>query len=1143
MTSNTSDKDNRQAFQAYSSPNSLPISGPIDINIRTDDRTGQRVVLWKDLQLIFENAKYILNDGAAVSFLTDDNFEDLIPLRICCQPGVTLKVIVESKDHTNEARPSVTAVNGSSSPTAISLETKSEISADMAAEFKPELVRDVAGNLAGQDIPTKVPPLNSASLTLPQFMPTGKELASPTQFKEPKSPLHFQLFEGSQDPYFQAIISSQMQVATMMGERFDRLQVANDKILALQEQLIRVQEEKSEMQQRMREEQQQMRKELMGKLLENQEQALDRLALIQNRVQTVVTQTYELHEYPIPRLFIILPREKRKRDKLGKPFAKLFRLFFLCECGIHTKMEGSKMSHEIHLAKHDGYDIQRPDEFFEKYGPYVLTMLQMVKYGFIAAGIAVPVLGHLKFLDGIDSIQEHLDFSKMAIGGLVDDSITFIQDQGTDTSEGLKTTASQMELESQEVLEGADLRQLQSYLSINDKSRVLGNLYRIVTSDGHVKWVCMDHYHDIYQKSALMELQEIVEANKGTFIEEEGKIKIELKSNTLAKQFYDAMIKAHCIQELAITLRWDPTWDDLKTLSTSVTKANVVRLDLSGCDSVVIDYNSNNPEDFNHSRFEPVLQMMSNGRIQSMNLQIRNDDFAHVNIFAMKAAANLRVLSFYGLSVIKTGQTMIGGILEHCRSLTSLSVKSGQGHYTFMYIYRNASLFRNLKTFTADDSDYSAVMGLSKGNIETLEVQKFMLSELNNSDMQEFILGGHLTTLALTLQGSQTDKDRYTDILQHNPKLSKVSFTCWKNYYADVAEWTVSARQDFLDRGQPTSLCKLERWSGTTGASVNFSVDFDDKSSEFDMSTQIILRSRSDINDGLLKLFRQYGWSITGLDSDLYSDSLDDITLLLDTSTESAGSKLESLKVSLGTLSLDGLERMDRIIARSLSLKEPYFTLRLDDQGWEGKVARLSDNHLKKLKELCLEGTVWTPKIANLFPMRSHLPELEKFDLRSSAPKEYPESFAAWIACIVCKPPPQQPDAPVLSSETPSTDQITLRSSQQPDSWAHLKNLTLSCVIMPDQQWSVIFVSIDFTALEELDLQHTKFHLERFQALEDSVPKRNEHEVGLPLKKLLFNCRHESCVYCQPFEGQNEILKALHEKAPVVEVNPYSPGY
>ncbi|KAG0363967.1 hypothetical protein BGZ54_007925, partial [Gamsiella multidivaricata] len=99
------------------------------------------------------------------------------------------------------------------------------------------------------------------------------------------------------------------------------------------------------------------------------------------RFHALLTQTYELHEYPILRLFIVLPTTTttRLRDKLGQPFKMQFRLLLLCECGTHTMIESSKARYGVHLAKHEGYAIAKPTEFFEKYGPYVLMLMYMIK--------------------------------------------------------------------------------------------------------------------------------------------------------------------------------------------------------------------------------------------------------------------------------------------------------------------------------------------------------------------------------------------------------------------------------------------------------------------------------------------------------------------------------------------------------------------------------------------------------------------------------------------------------------------------------------------------------------------------------------------------------------------------------------------
>ncbi|KAG0195242.1 hypothetical protein BGX31_006552, partial [Mortierella sp. GBA43] len=145
-----------------------------------------------------------------------------------------------------------------------------------------------------------------------------------------------------------------------MNQQFDGLRVEMHKNRELQEQLLQLQLLQQQTSDLLVKNQEEMK--------EMQKVSLDRLAIIQSRVQAVVTQTYELHEYPIPRLFIVLPKSTGVFDKIKNPFVNHFRLYFLCECGSHTMSENSKTQHEIHFAKHEGYDLEKPNEFFERYG-------------------------------------------------------------------------------------------------------------------------------------------------------------------------------------------------------------------------------------------------------------------------------------------------------------------------------------------------------------------------------------------------------------------------------------------------------------------------------------------------------------------------------------------------------------------------------------------------------------------------------------------------------------------------------------------------------------------------------------------------------------------------------------------------------
>lgn len=68
-------------------------------------------------------------------------------------------------------------------------------------------------------------------------------------------------------------------------------------------------------------------------ILAKQQETIDRSIIAQQRLEAIPVQNYE---YPIPRLFVILPDLYEKRDP-RKFMTERFRLFFLCECGDHCR--------------------------------------------------------------------------------------------------------------------------------------------------------------------------------------------------------------------------------------------------------------------------------------------------------------------------------------------------------------------------------------------------------------------------------------------------------------------------------------------------------------------------------------------------------------------------------------------------------------------------------------------------------------------------------------------------------------------------------------------------------------------------------------------------------------------------------------
>ncbi|KAF9151972.1 hypothetical protein BGX20_005264, partial [Mortierella sp. AD010] len=299
---------------------------------------------------------------------------------------------------------------------------------------------------------------------------------------------------------------------------------------------------------------------MQNQMLDLQNQALDRLAILQKHTHAILVQNFELHEYPIPRLFIILPVDRSKWSPT-KILENKFRLHFLCECGDHT-MEASKSSqNQIHIAKHEGYEIRNGTEFFHKYGKYMLILMRALKMGMQTVSISVPHIPIQQLVDaGIDfsiSYMEALSVEYPALNSL----------NSIDEYEGL---------------EGADLRQLGTFLQINDQDRKLGNLYRITIETGHVKWVCIDHFRSTYKETEQKAFADTVAVNGGNYDSQLGKVIIELRTRIRAEEFFNALAKARHVYDLDITFAWNCTRADLESFENALKKSSVsvLRLDL-----------------------------------------------------------------------------------------------------------------------------------------------------------------------------------------------------------------------------------------------------------------------------------------------------------------------------------------------------------------------------------------------------------------------------------------------------------------------------------------------------------------------------------------------------------------------------------
>ncbi|KAF9139708.1 hypothetical protein BGX30_007605 [Mortierella sp. GBA39] len=446
-------------------------------------------------------------------------------------------------------------------------------------------------------------------------------------------------------------------------------------------------------------------KERQEEMLRRQLQTNDQLKVVQQGIDAVLTQNYELHEYPIPRLFVILP--EKKLDSKGKSFfdtfkgkslfQERFRLYFLCECGGDRKKGDEHYNHHtldtsgpgkmdekhperIHLADHEGYEISRPKKFFEQYGRYVLGVLRVLKVCVFAASVIAPPVVHLVTeMDKLARVAEAVTKNTLdAVDVSIEYLRTNLSQEGLLESYELGNTPGQDADESAnslKALEGADLRQLDTFLRNKDKDKILGNLYRITTSKGHVKWVCLEHYRYSYQAMIMSSFLRMVQLNRGVYEQYLCKVTITLPTFIVAEDFMDHLVEqGSTVNELDVTLKWVFNTSELHKVVKSIcrSKTRVLQLDLS-------DRNNRIPHEKAVDRYWPLLDLFGNANLQSLSLQgIISFGFRTIDLPLHEPPSRLR--TYHHLNGI--GEKDIGrisNILLHCPNLVDLRLGSDLG--------------------------------------------------------------------------------------------------------------------------------------------------------------------------------------------------------------------------------------------------------------------------------------------------------------------------------------------------------------------------------------------------------------------------------------------------------------------------------
>ncbi|KAF9116593.1 hypothetical protein BGW39_002695, partial [Mortierella sp. 14UC] len=669
---------------------SFRLIGTTDIEEITCYYVGERnVVYWEDIEQVFPSVKHVKNGNVTASMMRDSHGVRISPHCIKHYPGVVLDVVLSTTANHHHIDPRANSILAHADAPATNApanppydapaNTPYDAPANPPADAPVSLPVDAPANPLANDLtnpPVNVPvnpPINphpsidapidapadalstnaptSAPAKLPTDAPTNSLSDSQAGNFHPDAtayvlhanpPLSSSAkgFEPSSPVTLDTSVSSLAIAAGTSGDLS-----STEQCQAFQSTIIHkldgLHDQGAKTQQ------------IAQEIWKLQKQMNDRLILIQSKTEAILNQQLELAEYPIPRLFIVLPEELTKYDP-GNWFRTKFRLHFICECGKHTEPSNSKVAHHLHLAKHEGYLVREPTEFFKKYGPFLLLMLELIKLGTSVAGHVVPALASLKVVELVDSVQQTVE----SVTAKIDYSLECIDSQlakvQASSPGDFAVTEPRTEMTEQglanylsgvEGLEGVELRQLGSFLKTSEEENLLGNLYRMTTSDGHVKWVCRDHYRASYQEKHVQKLRDVVKLAQGEFDEQLGRIEIVLESRFAADEFYSAVSKAKGVLELIVELRWECTRSDLEAFHNALKKSRVpvLRLDLGQFGTTL-----------GHTTFSKLIPtsrykaLSSITELRSMKTVriVLPKDFAMLSSFHPKKPSHLLELSF-----------------------------------------------------------------------------------------------------------------------------------------------------------------------------------------------------------------------------------------------------------------------------------------------------------------------------------------------------------------------------------------------------------------------------------------------------------------------------------------------------------------
>lgn len=607
----------------------------------------------------------------------------------------------------------------------------------------------------------------------------------------------------------------------------------------------------------------------------------------QNNFYNILNNQLDL---PAPGLFLVLPADIDFWDD-SDPSTHTFRLYFICDFG-HDEPLQSNLPHFKHLSDHPGYDVVRTKEFFQEYGSYALSILNMVKHGYSSSSHEVPPLNTYNILWNCDPTTVG-DIFEDNIELLVNKTITYIQKLSPKSAPG--------------ALDRHLSARIKQFLQVPYGDDGVGDLCRTTHQLLNVYWACQEHSQQWTYSRSLEELKDFVRDHGGLINMRKATLEIELVSASMAMNFCTLVQDTGHAFNISIKLGWkNSTRQELEELFLQVTSANTMHLQIEGLN---LDTHPQNQIDYGVDLFadriiqanmpqsvtllsyprkqEQTIYMDASGecvyQLTTERPEMRPDDYWWKNV-----RNELREFEDATMDMERQSCSEAAEALKIILSERGLeSVSSFRIHYGGVDSWRS-------------------VFDLDKGTFSELQLRDSVFT----NDHEICVASGTLSQLTVDYVAQDFDR-QLARIVHCNPMLQELNVS--------VLEWNALSRMEDIIRtldNHPCPLCLtlLERGANSHGRIVaQIAIqDFPCRLSEESIHgyEEIQYQNQEPVvsmSTGFLQWNCDY----------FYARLSDSTALWLDIATRHSPSVISSLALDLSNLSPKGLTSFENILQRS----------------------------------------------------------------------------------------------------------------------------------------------------------------------------------------------------------------------------------